>query len=404
MKNIFKYILLFVLPVIIPVTVKAQSAIGQLEEITGTRIDRGGYGNGSYEVPSAPMPDQTYYNGEFSDFLVEQAYKENEKGIEYYNNQEWSKAAGHFRKARKFNPNDEAIKTNLDNCLNQMEIIKENKLNDEKYKKIDKAFLTGLNNDIKTYNTQLDRLRRNIRGIVPPLPDNRKTIKDGVMLGLFNTQKNNQIESMRLRNPFSGEPVKEDEFFATTDDDSWLELFRGFMDNQFLGRYTLNTAYGKKLVAELDGTHFNRLIAHSNGATVSEALIREGVIEVDELNVIGGDRSLINYNGYSDLVNSGKVKKVIVWVNPGDIIPLGSSAINLTPETKDRDEYQKDLTSFINYKLTGPGRVNPNVEYRYLQGDQYLMGQEYNFSKEHFWDAHGLFAYFENIKKYNSKK
>jgi hypothetical protein len=398
--------LLLLVLVLMPSAVSAQSAIGQLEEITGQRIDRGGYGSYGYEVPSppAPMPDQAYYNNEFSDFMKEQAYKENEKGVEYYNKHDWEKAAAHFRKAAKFNPDDQAAKTNLENSLNEIEKEKERKAAEEKYIRVDKEFLTCINNDIKTYNSQLDRLRRNLRGIVPPLPDNRKTIKDGVMLGLFNTQGSNQIKSMRLRNPFTGEAIKDDEFFATTDSDSWMEMFRGLMDNEFLGKFTLNTDYGKKLVQQLDGTHFNRLIAHSNGATVSEALIREGVIEVDELDIIGGDRSLVNYNGYSDLINSGKVKKIVVWVNPADIIPLGSSAINLTPQAKDRDEYQNTLNSFITYKLTGPGKVNPKVEYRYLKGDQYLMGQEYSFNKEHFWDSHSLFAYFENIKKYNQSK
>ncbi|MFN0202258.1 MAG: hypothetical protein ACKVTZ_12095 [Bacteroidia bacterium] len=36
------------------------------------------------------------------------------------------------------------------------------------------------------------------------------------------------------------------------------------MDNNFLGKYTLNTEWGKELVKKVNGTHFDRLYAHSN--------------------------------------------------------------------------------------------------------------------------------------------
>ena len=58
---------------------------------------------------------------------------------------------------------------------------------------------------------------------------------------------------------------------------------------------------------------------------MAEALIREGIISVEELNIVGGDRSLANMAGYDQLITSGRVKRVKVWLNPGDPIPMISS-------------------------------------------------------------------------------
>ena len=71
-----------------------------------------------------------------------------------------------------------------------------------------------------------------------------------------------------------------------------------------------------------------RLTAHSNGATIAEALVRQGVITVDELNIVGGDRSLANVSELQDLLDSGKVKRVRVWINPGDPVPSISSGVS----------------------------------------------------------------------------
>lgn len=89
--------------------------------------------------------------------------------------------------------------------------------------------------------------------------------------------------------------------------------------------FSLNTPLGREVVRKLEGKHFDALIAHSNGATVTEALIRRGVITVDRLEVAGGDRSFSNLNALQQLIDSGMVKSVRVWINPGDPIPLISS-------------------------------------------------------------------------------
>jgi len=191
-------------------------------------------------------------------------------------------------------------------------------------KQVKETILKTIQGDSIYYKSQLRRIMSEVDKIYVPAPPKPKVIHEGIILGLKNTQEINAVK--RIRSPFTGKAYKDDEFFATSDDTTWKEFIRGAIDNSYLGEYTLNTEWGKKLVAKLDGTHFNRLIAHSNGATVSEALIRKGVITVDELNIVGGDRSLINHFGYNELIASGKVKRVVVWLNPGDLIPYGSSA------------------------------------------------------------------------------
>ena len=153
------------------------------------------------------------------------------------------------------------------------------------------------------------------------------------------------------------------------------------------------------MIEKLGGTNFDRLIAHSNGATVTEALIRKGTITVSELNIIGGDRSLINVIGLNELIASGKVKRVVVWINPGDIIPYGTSAGLMSPLAGVRDQYIKTAADYFAEKLTGEAKGgDAKVEYRFLKGTQY-HGQNLSFGKDIF-DAHGLEVYCYNMQKY----
>jgi hypothetical protein len=369
-------------------------AIHQLEEITGQTIDRGNYGYYNYDVPPAPMPDQTYYNDQFTSFMAGEAAKENNKGVDYYNQKNWSKAVQQFKKASNMNPDNGVYKTNLENAQRMLEIEKEIEQKNKDLKKTDQIFVKSFNADVKTHTSNVNGIRKTIASYVPPLEGQfPKKIHEGVILGLYNTQDKNMVKN--LKSPFTGKPYKPDEYFATTNDTSNMELLRGVIDNGSLGKYTLNSAYGKQLVEKLQGTHFDRLVAHSNGATVSEALIREGVIEVDELNIIGGDRSLINYYGYHDLVASGKVKRIVVWLNPGDIIPYGSSAGLISPLNGSREQYLKSFAAYFDYKLKGTNADN-QVEYRFMKGPQFERGQTLEFNKKIF-DAHGVDAYYDNM-------
>ncbi|MHB9132808.1 MAG: PDZ domain-containing protein [Armatimonadota bacterium] len=141
------------------------------------------------------------------------------------------------------------------------------------------------------------------------------------------------------------------------------EGVRVLMDHLSGGEFSLITPQAQAAVEKLAGKEFNRLIAHSNGASVAEALIRSDVIKVNELNIVGGDMSLTNDDAYQQLINSGKVKRVVVWVNLNDPVPgLTSLLGRLKPE--DRTEYSAKLLA---QKLIG----DTHVEYRFMRGIDY---------------------------------
>lgn len=387
------------------------SAIRQLEIISGQSLSQNRTNiNYNIVVPAPPpMLTMDFYNAEFGDFLHEQSNKENEIGAKYYNQKNWAKAASHFKKALKLNPDNTAYKAHLDYANQQLALEKEKpKPYVNPNAKTDAVFLSNFNKDIAALNTQMKTLRKPLASYVPPLGTPLRVVNDGLMMGLYSTERefwmeqnkpnNPYAEKKNMNNPFSKKEFKEGEYYAGTDKSTNMELVRGFVDNALLGKYTLNTKHGKELCSQLSGTHFKRMIAHSNGATITEALIRENVIKVDELNILGGDRSLMNFSGYDELVKSGKVKKIVVWINPGDIIPIGSSAHLLAGTMTDNGKYKTNFTQFFDHKLLGPGNTNPNVEYRFLSGPQY-KGQKMEFNAKVF-DAHDLSTYFENMEIY----
>jgi hypothetical protein len=87
------------------------------------------------------------------------------------------------------------------------------------------------------------------------------------------------------------------------------------------GAISLNTPQAREAIAQISGKSFDRLVAHSNGATVAEALIREDLVRVNELDIVGGDMSLVKRGAYQQLVDSGKVQRVVVWIRPDDPVP-----------------------------------------------------------------------------------
>lgn len=388
------------------------SAIRQLEIISGQSLQQNNTSINYYiDNPAPPpMPTMDFYNAEFSSFLSEQSNQENELGAKYYNQKKWDKAARHFKKAMKLNPENKLYKAHLDYANRQLNLEKEkSKPIVNPNAKTDAVFLSNFNKDIATLNTKMKTLRKSLASYVPHLGTPIRIVEDGLMLGLFNTERefwidqnkpnNPYAEKINMNNPFSKKEFKEGEYYAGTDKSTNMELLRGFVDNALLGKYTLNSKHGKELCSKLSGAHFKRMIAHSNGATITEALIRENVIKVDELNILGGDRSLMNFSGYDDLVKSGKVKKIVVWINPGDIIPIGTSAHLLASTMTENGKYKTNFTQFFNHKLLGHGNTNPNIEYRFLSGPQYQKGQKMEFNANVF-NAHDLSTYFENMRIY----
>jgi tetratricopeptide (TPR) repeat protein len=367
--------------------------------------------------------------------IREEAENENDLGADCYYKGDWDCAERYFKKAVALDPDFEDAQINLQKVQKilkerndkiaaeerrRQEEVQRRKSEDERIQRekdqnereelkrridsLEAALQTNriidvVEKDRERYRGQLQKLMNDVGKIKVPPPPVPRRIHEGVLLGLFNTDAVNAITDLKkqVRSPYTGKEYKPDEFFATSDNLSAKELLRGVIDNSYMGDYTLNTQHGKELVKKLYGTQFDRLIAHSNGATVAEALIRGGVIKVDELNIAGGDRSLINYFGLNELISSGKVKRVVVWLNPGDLIPYGSSAGLLSPLPGAKDQYFRAAKDYILSRLPGGARgADAKVEYRFLTGfddGQTVVGGD-------VFHAHGLEVYTSNMSKY----
>jgi hypothetical protein len=370
----------------------------QLEYMTGETIQTGG-NSGSYESPTYYQPSQAEMNQSFEDIFFDKAESENSKGVKAANSGDWDAAIRHFKKATKLYPSSQTFQNNLKNALNQKSYqVKKN--TPPKLTSVQEDFIKTYNSDRTKYKTQLQRLET-IKTKVPPLGFNaKKTVESGFMLGIFNEESEYLLDQNKLKDPVTGNSYKEGEFFAGTDRVTSFELCRALLDSWTLGEYTLSTDYGKKLVQRINGTHFKTLIAHSNGATITEGLIRNGYIKVDELNIIGGDRSLMNNDGYDELIKKYGVKKIVVWVNPYDLVPIGSSSLKMFKNSKSYNaEYEDVFNKYVNHSIKGSGQPNLNIEYRFLDGPEYTKGQGCCTPKE-LYEAHVFASYLENMKIY----
>jgi tetratricopeptide (TPR) repeat protein len=362
--------------------------------------------SGSESAPAVMSIDA--YNIDLTQVYVQSGTKEYDKGTEAYNRKEWNKAISHFRKALKFIPRNATIQASLDQAIAQRDaenahtaamadyqrrLAEYNRALAEK-KEADSLFLLHLNEDESSRKTQLSRLEHEI-SLVPPLtPVTKKRIHEGVILGVMNTRDNNSATG--LVSPWSGKPYKEDSIFTCTYDSTWTDIFRGLLDNSYPAEITLLTPAGRELVRRIQGTHFDRLVAHSNGATIAEALIRKGIITVNELDVVGGDRAYINFFGWNELISSGTVARVVVWSNPRDPIPLGSSILPLLNKYSNRSEYENNLVSFAMDKVLG-SKGGHNAEYKLLDGPGY-EAQEWK-KNTNIDKVHGFKVYVENLAR-----
>lgn len=364
--------------------------------------------NNSAPVQTGPSPEELRKNRETKD-LKEAADDANDKGLDCYKKRDWNCAIRYFIEALDYDPENDDASYNLKKARAETEkeaaeirrVMTEYKAAEKVSSedlKTKETIVNSVRNDSAHYKEQVQKLMDDVKMNVH-LFKFKKKIHEGVVLGLFNTNEVNAItdKNKSVVSAFTDKSYKPGEYFATSNKLSAEELLRGIVDNSSLGEYTLNTEHGRKLIEQLEGTQFDRLIAHSNGATVSEALIRKGVISVNELNIIGGDRSLINYFGLNELITSGKVKRIVVWVNPGDIIPYGTTAGLLAPTMA--GHYTKTAQDYLLAKFSGESKGgDAGVEYRYLKGTQY-KGQDLKFGKDVF-DAHGLEVYQYNMKQY----
>jgi len=224
------------------------------------------------------------------------------------------------------------------------------------------------------------------------VPASSRTIHEGVFLGLLTNQQDANDLLAHDTSPFAPRSYRQMQrsgevlalSFGTGANFS-TEIERGVADHLSLGRYTLSQDRVSAVVHALNGTRFDRLIAHSNGATIAEALLRADVIRVKELDIAGGDRSLVNYESLSELIESGRVERVVVWINPGDPIPLATG----TETSRELELFQA-----AEHYLVDSLNVHPDakVQYRYMLGTQY-KGQSPAITAHYLREA-----YFPNIR------
>ena len=361
-------------------------------------------------VPSEPPPP-TKEELDLKD-LKESSDDYVDKGNKWFRQGKWASAIAYYEKALKEDPDNDDARHNLKKAKDNLRAAEEQKLAEQQRLIAEQERLLAeqqrlfvekrdkvIQDDRAYHNTQLERLMAEADHINVPPPASGH-IHEGIILGLFDPQDEAETALINTKSPFSGLAYTKEDIFSSADSKTAHEALRGFLDNQTIGEYTLNTEYGKQLIARLNGKHVDRLIAHSNGGTIAEALIKKGIIKVDELNIMGGDRSLVNQHGYQNLIDSGKVKRVIVWVNPGDVIPVGSSlpyvtpmgGVSVAPLITSAEHYANELTG------THQGG-DAIVEYRLLKGNQY-EGQTIHTDKTVFGPHELGKSYLPNVRTY----
>jgi len=248
----------------------------------------------------------------------------------------------------------------------------------------------------KKIAAQNNKLRKELASYVPPLKGYER-VHEGVILGLgTDTETARRMEADGVScftgktyasiNTAAEQARKEGKdiggamvvSFGTQKDkeamSSYLasEAKRVGGDHFTGGEVSLDTPQGREAVARLSGKEFDRLIAHSNGASVTEALIKNDIIKVNELNVVGGDRSLLKGHDYQELIDSGKVKRVVVWINLNDPVP-GLTSIDQLKLA----ERSKDAAQHLAKKITGDlAGGDSGVTYRYMWGADYRIKPE----------------------------
>lgn len=260
--------------------------------------------------------------------------------------------------------------------------------------------------------TELDRdnlaLRKQLKDMAVPTPVGYERYHEGVILG-YRTHANDATAMMSVTSPFSGRTPADMEAaaqaaqadgrertggamvvsFGTTQtgtaSQEAVEATRVIGDHQTIGRVSLSTPEGKAAVAALSGKEFDRLIAHSNGASITEALIQDDLIKVNELNVVGGDRSLLNGHALQKLLDTGKVKRVVVWINLNDPVVWGTSVDQIKPEARTLNALEHFARKMTGDLAGGDARV----EYRLMVG----AGKNFTF------DPHYLETYYAGINK-----
>lgn len=207
----------------------------------------------------------------------------------------------------------------------------------------------------------------------------KTSFNEGVILSMYTEQADTTNIQDSLKSPFTGITYKEMDTNMKTNQqtDSGVVIVSFVMPKKVNDprevasrrdghvpseSFSLASISAKAELTKLKDKKFNRLIAHSNGATVVECLINDSLIEVNELNIIGGEKSLINGQALQSLLENGTVKRIVVWIK------LDDPAIWIT-SLKEEDITER-TQNFISYKSKNDARsnsvLNSKVEYKWL--------------------------------------
>jgi hypothetical protein len=166
-----------------------------------------------------------------------------------------------------------------------------------------KTFQQHMIESRKQLDLQKTRLLSEIDRLQVPTPHDYIHVHEGVILGTFNSQSDSagfmSVKSpwtqqtygaMAMNRPGQGGGALVASFGLARASDSGpnkvIEASRAGLDHLLGGDVSLALPQNAPMIESLRGRQFDRLIVHSNGATVAEALIRRDLIKVRELNIL----------------------------------------------------------------------------------------------------------------------
>ena len=225
--------------------------------------------------------------------------------------------------------------------------------------------------------------------------------EEGVIISMCDGMKNANTMEDSLKSPFTGVCYKNlgtGVVFVSfsgpiVQTNNWVVAGSKEDKESESETFSLASTEAKTALEELKEKRFKRLIAHSNGATVAECLLKDSLVEIQELNIIGGDKSLINGQALQQLLDNGSVKRIVVWINLNDqntwLTPIDNAMIT------------KRTANFFAYKNKFKWEENKQgdskVEYKWILGTNSL-----NALSAH--DPEFVETYFKEIAKAFYKK
>lgn len=164
------------------------------------------------------------------------------------------------------------------------------------------------------------------------------------------------------------------------------EVHRFLGDHPTRGAVSLGEPQAQEALRRIgDYTEVERAIAHSNGASVIEALLETRHLKIGELHIAGGDGALARGDYYQELVDAGKVGKVVIWVNARDPVPWGTSADPLL-----QDGAHESVVRLARDTVRKFMHQEPGVEYRFFDRQGAASG---------VFGPHYLEVYFDEMRE-----